>query len=208
MLTTYGPATSLQMPVLTYLMWVMEQWVIDREARKIICENGGKYPVSLTEVMYLAREKSGCELRSTEHDYKLTKLLQAPRQDRTQSLSRCFVWLQNWTCTPTHTIARVMKLYEHLTPTKLYTFPKTGTLTQGVANGKCETLRDDETSIFLCKSETFWLFRLRRRKRANAPPRDRCLLTLFINQWIKRSNVQYFNATVLQTSLTTVRVSW
>jgi len=130
-----------------------ELWVIDREARKIICENGGKYPVSLTEVMYLAREKSGCELHSTEHDYKLTKLLQAPRQDRAQSPSRSFAWLQNWTCTPTHTIARVMKLYEQLTPTKLYTFPKTGT--QGVANGKCETLRDGETSIFLCEPETF-----------------------------------------------------
>ena len=137
MLTTYGPATSLQMPVLTYLMWtqhwpIMELWVIDWEARKIICENGGKYPVSLTQVMYLAREKRGCELRSTEHDYKLTKLLQAP--------SSCFAWLQNWTCTPTHTIARVMKLYEQLTPTKLCTFPKTGT-TQGVANGNCETAR-------------------------------------------------------------------
>ncbi|KAK2571671.1 hypothetical protein P5673_003044 [Acropora cervicornis] len=51
-----------------------ELWVIDREARKIICENGGKYPVSLTEVMYLAREKSGCELHSTEHDYKSFRL--------------------------------------------------------------------------------------------------------------------------------------
>ena len=154
-------SNQFAMPVLTYLMWtqhwpIMELGVIDREARKIICENGGKYPVSLTEVMYLAREKSGCELCSTEHDYKfnLTKLLQAPRQDRTQSPSRCFAWLQNWTCTPTHTIARVMKLYEQLTSTKLYTFPETGT-TQGVANGKCETLRDRETRVFLCEPETF-----------------------------------------------------
>ena len=103
---------------------IMELGVIDREARKIICENGGKYPVSLTEVMHLAREKSGCELCSTEHDYKLAKLLQAPRQDRTQSPSRCFAWVQNWTCTPTHTIARVMKLYEQLTPLSCTLFPR------------------------------------------------------------------------------------
>ena len=31
----------------------------------------------------------------------------------------------------------------------------------GVANGKCETLRDHETSVFLCEPETIWLFRLR-----------------------------------------------
>ena len=32
-----------------------------------------------------------------------------------------------------------------------------------MANGKCETLRDRETSIFLCEPETFWLFTLRDR---------------------------------------------
>ena len=32
-----------------------------------------------------------------------------------------------------------------------------------MANGKCETLRDSETSVFLCEPETFWLFRLRDR---------------------------------------------
>ena len=26
---------------------------------------------------------------------------------------------------------------------------------EGVANGKCETLRDGETSVFLCEPETF-----------------------------------------------------
>lgn len=37
-----------------------ELQVIDREARKIICENStGKYPLSLMAVMYLAREKEG-----------------------------------------------------------------------------------------------------------------------------------------------------
>jgi len=31
------------------------------------------------------------------------------------------------------------------------------------ANGKCETLRDGDTSVFLCKPKTFWLFKLRDR---------------------------------------------
>jgi len=31
----------------------------------------------------------------------------------------------------------------------------------GVANGKIETLRDGETSVFLCETETFPLFKLR-----------------------------------------------
>ena len=51
-----------------------------------------------------------------------------------------------------------------------------------------------------------------RRKRANAPspgssPSNTSTVH-FINHWIKRSTVQYFNATVLKTSSTTVRVSW
>ena len=37
------------MPVLTYLMWTQHRPItelrgMDREARKIICENGGKHP--------------------------------------------------------------------------------------------------------------------------------------------------------------------
>ena len=39
----------------------------------------------------------------------------------------------------------------------------TSPLKLGVANGKCETLRDRETSVFLSEPETFWLFRLRDR---------------------------------------------
>ena len=67
------------MPVLTYLMWtqhwpITELRVIDREARKIISENGGKHPLSSTAIMYLAREKGGRGLRSVEREYKLTKI--------------------------------------------------------------------------------------------------------------------------------------
>ena len=32
----------------------------------------------------------------------------------------------------------------------------------GVANGKCETLQDGETSGFLCEHNTFYLFRMRK----------------------------------------------
>ena len=67
------------MPVLTYMMrtqhWpITELRVIDREARKIICENGGKHALSSTAIMYLAREKGGRGLRSVEREYKLTKI--------------------------------------------------------------------------------------------------------------------------------------
>ena len=67
------------MPVLIYLMWtqhwlITELRVIDREARKIICENGGKHPLSSTAIMYLAREKGGRGLHSVECEYKLTKI--------------------------------------------------------------------------------------------------------------------------------------
>jgi len=33
----------------------------------------------------------------------------------------------------------------------------------GVANGKCETLRDDEINVFLREPETFWFLQLRDR---------------------------------------------
>ena len=72
-------SNQYSMPVLTYLMWtqhwpITELRVIDRETRKIICENGGKHPLCSTAIMYLAREKGGSGLRSVEREYKLTKI--------------------------------------------------------------------------------------------------------------------------------------
>ena len=67
------------LPVLRYLMWT-QHWPlselrdVDRAARKIIVENGGKHPASLTSLLYLPREKGGRGLRSVEHNYKLTKI--------------------------------------------------------------------------------------------------------------------------------------
>ena len=72
-------SNQFAMPVSTYLMWtqhwpITELRVIDREASKIICESGGKHPLSSTAVMYLAKEKGGRGLRSVEREYKLTKI--------------------------------------------------------------------------------------------------------------------------------------
>ena len=47
---------------------------MDRAARKIIVENGGKHPASLTSLLYLPWEKGGRGLRSVEHEYKITKI--------------------------------------------------------------------------------------------------------------------------------------
>ena len=53
---------------------ITELRAVDREARKIIHENGGKHPLSSTAVMYLPRHLGGRGLRSVEQEYKLTKI--------------------------------------------------------------------------------------------------------------------------------------
>ena len=65
--------------VLRYLMWTQNRPLselrnVDRPARKIIVENGGKHPASLTSLLYLPREKGGRGLRSVEHEYKITEI--------------------------------------------------------------------------------------------------------------------------------------
>lgn len=45
------------------------------------------------------------------------RLLWTRREDDKLSEHGCFAWLSEWACAPTHTIARVMKLYEQLLPT-------------------------------------------------------------------------------------------
>ena len=52
------------LPVLRYLMWtqhwtLLELREVDRAARKIIVENGGKHPSSPTSLLYLPKEKWG-----------------------------------------------------------------------------------------------------------------------------------------------------
>ena len=66
---------------------ITELRVIDREARKITCENGGKHPLSSTAIMYLAREKGGRGLRSVEREYKLAKIKAAMKLCQNTDLS-------------------------------------------------------------------------------------------------------------------------
>ena len=65
--------------VLRYLMWT-QHWTlselrdVDRAARKIIVENGGKHTANLTSLLYLPREKGSRGMRSVEHENKITKI--------------------------------------------------------------------------------------------------------------------------------------
>ena len=60
-------------------MWT-QQWPatelkkLDREARKIVVENGGKHPSGSTALLYMSREKGGRGLRSIEEEYKVRKI--------------------------------------------------------------------------------------------------------------------------------------
>ena len=67
---------------------------IDREASKIIVENGGKHPLGSTALCYLAREHGGRGLRSVEKEYKAIKIKNAfklyKNTDPTMNLVRRF----------------------------------------------------------------------------------------------------------------------
>ena len=77
-------SNQFALPVLGYLMWT-QHWpvtdlkIVDREARKIIVENGGKHPGGSTALLYLPREKGGRGLRAVETEYKVTKVKAALR---------------------------------------------------------------------------------------------------------------------------------
>ena len=68
-------SNQFALPVLGYLIWT-QHWpvadlkTIDREAGKIIVENGGKHPGGSTS----PREKGGRGLRAVETEYKVTKI--------------------------------------------------------------------------------------------------------------------------------------
>ena len=61
-------SNQFALPVLCYLMWT--QWSVtelkrlDREARKIVVENGGKHPSGSTAILCMPRRKGGRCLRS------------------------------------------------------------------------------------------------------------------------------------------------
>ncbi|XP_068726388.1 uncharacterized protein [Montipora capricornis] len=67
------------LPVLSYLMWT-QTWPlaqlqqVDREARKIIVQFGGKHPQGSTAILYMSRKCGGRGLRSVETTYKDIKI--------------------------------------------------------------------------------------------------------------------------------------
>ena len=67
------------LPLLTYLMWT-QVWPLadlqqlDREARKIVLENGGNHPQGSSAMMYLSRKCGGRGMKSVEREYKNTKI--------------------------------------------------------------------------------------------------------------------------------------
>ena len=73
------PLSDFNRVGLGYLMWT-KHWpatdlkVEDREARKIIVENGRKHPGGSTALLYLPREKGERGLRALETEYKVTKV--------------------------------------------------------------------------------------------------------------------------------------
>ena len=77
-------SNQFALPVLGYLMWT-QHWpvtdlkIVDREACRIIVENGGKHPGGSTALLNLPREKGGRGLRAVETEYKVTKVKAALR---------------------------------------------------------------------------------------------------------------------------------
>ena len=90
-------SNQLALPVLSYLMW-SQHWNlsdlrnIDRQERKIICDNGGKHPLGSTALVYFPRTLGGRGLRSVETGYKQIKVKSAIKlysnKDPTMSLVR------------------------------------------------------------------------------------------------------------------------
>ena len=74
-LLSFRYRSQYALPVLRYLMWT-QHWTlsklrdVDRAARKIIVDNGGKHPASLTSLLW----KGGRGMRSVEHENKITKI--------------------------------------------------------------------------------------------------------------------------------------
>ena len=58
---------------------MMDIQEIDRKARKIVIENGGRHPCCSNAIFYLPRDKGGRGLRSVEMEYKGTKIKSAGR---------------------------------------------------------------------------------------------------------------------------------
>ena len=53
------------------------------------------------------------------------KLITARKEDGDLNTEQCFGWLSEWRTCPTHTIAGMFEIYEHLVPTRLYAIHRT-----------------------------------------------------------------------------------
>lgn len=65
------------------------------------------------------------------------RLLTSRWKDEELSQDACFAWMKDWSSAPTHTVAGMIKLYEQLLPTKVYTTQKTKTTQGDVSCGLC-----------------------------------------------------------------------
>ena len=60
---------------------------VDRDARKIVTDGGGKHPCGTTSLLYLPRDKGGRGLRSVETEYKETKVKAAVKLYQNRDLA-------------------------------------------------------------------------------------------------------------------------
>ena len=72
------------------------------------------------------------------------KLVKNRWDDEKVKLEECFAWLSSWKNAPTHTIARVQKLYKQLLPTKVYYNRKTKSQ---VTDEKCRLCEDSLENV-------------------------------------------------------------
>ena len=85
-------SNQFALPAMAYFMWT-QHWPatelrqVDRDARKIVTEGGGKHPCGTTSLLYLPRDKGGRGLRSVETDVKETKVKAAVKLYQNRDLA-------------------------------------------------------------------------------------------------------------------------
>ena len=72
-------SNQFAIPAMSYYKWtqrwpITELKQIDREASKIVVENGGKHPCGSTSLLYLSSDKGGRGLRAIKTEYEETKV--------------------------------------------------------------------------------------------------------------------------------------
>ena len=77
-------STQFAIPAIRYFIWnqhwpMTELRELDREARNMVVENGGKHFCGSTSLQYLSRVKGGRGLYSIEREYKETKVKAADK---------------------------------------------------------------------------------------------------------------------------------